>query len=151
MCRTGCRIHTNIICRDLSCMGIKAAMGYRRGCQAKGKYGKPMFVYLPEWDVYVCPQRCYLCYKTTTRQGYREYVGKADRCGNCPRQKECLTDKQTVKVLRRHVWEDYRDEMHNFTKSELGKKIYARRKETIERSLRIQRSCTACDIAECEG
>lgn len=126
--------NTNIICRDLSCMGIKGAMGYRRGCQPKGKYGKFKFTYLPEWDVYVCPERCYLCYRTTTTMGYREYVARENRCNNCPRRAECLTEKQKFKILRRHVWENYRDEMYQFTHTDKGKKIYARRKETIERS-----------------
>lgn len=126
--------NTNYICRDLSNMGISAAMGYRRGCQPKGKYGKYKFRYIPEWDVYVCPERCYLCYRTTTGAGYREYAAREDRCSSCPRRAECLTEKQLYKVLRRHVWEDYRDEMYAFTKSERGKEIYARRKETIERS-----------------
>lgn len=126
--------NTNIICRDLSHMGIQAAMGYRRGCQPKGKYGKFKFRYFPEWDAYVCPERCYLCYRTTTATGYKEYAAREDRCGNCPRREACLTEKQKFKILRRHVWEDYRDEMYEFTHTEQGKKIYARRKETIERS-----------------
>jgi len=126
--------NTNPICRELSRIGIKAAMGYRRGCQLKGKYGKYKFRYFPEWDVYICPERCYLCYRTTTSMGYREYAAKEDRCSSCPRRAECLADKQKFKVLRRHVWEDYRDEMYEFTHTEAGKKIYARRKETIERS-----------------
>lgn len=126
--------NTNPVCRELSRMGLKAAMGYRRGCQPKGKYGKHKFRYFPEWDAYVCPERCYLCYRTTTAAGYREYAAKEDRCGNCPRRAECLTEKQKYKILRRHVWEDYRDEMYEFTHTEKGKKIYTRRKETIERS-----------------
>ena len=126
--------NTNNVCRELSEMGIKGAMGYRRGCQAKGKYGKYKFNYLPEWDVYICPERCYLTYRTTTSVGYREYAASSERCCSCPRQAECLTEKQKTKVLRRHVWEDYRDEMYRFTKTDLGKQIYARRKETIERS-----------------
>lgn len=126
--------NTNIICRDLSNMGIQAAMGYRRGCQQKGKYGKYKFRYLPEGDVYICPERCRLSYRTTTRAGYREYAADHSHCSICPRREECLTEKQTFKVLRRHVWEDYRDKMHRFTKTELGKQIYTRRKETIERS-----------------
>jgi transposase len=126
--------NTNPICRELSRIGIKAAMGYRRGCQPKGKYGKCKFRYFSEWDAYVCPERCYLCYRTTTAIGYKEYAAKEDRCGNCPRREACLTEKQKFKILRRHVWEDYRDEMYEFTHTEQGKKIYVRRKETIERS-----------------
>ena len=54
--------NTNIICRDLSNMGIRELWVTGRGCQPKGKYGKYKFKYLPEWDVYVCPERCYLMY-----------------------------------------------------------------------------------------
>ena len=126
--------NTNIICRDLSRMGISAALGYRRGCQQKGKYGKYKFKYIPEWDVYICPQRCYLSYRTTTRIGYREYTADESHCQGCPRREECLAEKQAFKILRRHVWEDYKDMMYQFTKTDYGKQIYARRKETIERS-----------------
>jgi hypothetical protein len=126
--------NTNNICRELSELSLKGAMGYRRGCQPKGKYGKYKFNYLPEWDAYICPERCYLTYKTTTGAGYREYTAIEERCSNCSRQAECLTEKQKYKTLRRHVWEDYRDEMYYFTKSDYGKQVYARRKETIERS-----------------
>ena len=44
------------ICKYLYEMGIEAAMGNRRGCQQKGKYGKYKFHYLAEWDIYICPQ-----------------------------------------------------------------------------------------------
>lgn len=32
------------------------------------------------------------------------------------------------------MWDDYKDEMYAFTKTDEGRAIYARRKETIERS-----------------
>ena len=122
------------ICKQLRDMGIRAAMGSRRGCQPKGKYSKYKFRYIKEWDIYICPERNYLEYVTTDRNGYREYKCKNDRCANCPRREECLTEKQKTKSLRRHVWEDYRDEAYTFTHTEEGKKIYAKRKETVERS-----------------
>ena len=78
------------ICRKLHEMEINGAMGYRRGCQQKGKYAKWKFKYLKEWDVYICPERNYLEY--------------------------------------------YKDICYEFTKTDAGKEIYARRKETIERS-----------------
>ena len=126
--------NVSYICRYLHNMGIQAAMGKRRGVQQKGKYGKYKFVYLKEWDVYICPERNYLEYVTTDRNGYREYKCKNDRCATCPRREKCLTEKQKTKSLRRHVWEDYRDEAYVFTHTEEGKEIYARRKETVERS-----------------
>lgn len=126
--------NTNIICKELDEMGLMGALGYRRGCQQKGKYGKYKYSYIPQWDVYICPERCYLTYKTTDRNGYREYAATKERCAVCPRRQECLSEKQEVKALRRHVWEDYRDKMNAFTLTDIGKQIYSRRKETIERS-----------------
>ena len=42
--------------------------------------------------------------------------------------------KRETKSLRRHVWEDYRDDVYVFTHTDEGKEIYAKRKEKIERS-----------------
>lgn len=122
------------ICKYLYELGIEAAMGKRRGCQQKGKFGKYQFRYLPEWDVYICPERNYLEYVTTNRNGYKEYKCKNDRCADCPQREKCLSEKQQRKSLFRHVWEDFKDKAYTFTHTEKGKKIYARRKETVERS-----------------
>lgn len=122
------------ICKYLHDMGIQAAMGKRRGVQQKGKYAKYKFRYIKDWDVYICPERNYLEYVTTDRNGYREYRCKNDRCISCPHREECLAEKQKTKSLRRHVWEDFKDEAYIFTHTEQGKQIYARRKETVERS-----------------
>ena len=127
--------NTSAICKMLlEDLKIQAAMGKRRGCQQKGKYGKYKFTYIPDWDVYICPERNYLEYVTTDRNGYKEYKCKNDRCTNCPRREECLSEKQKTKSLRRHVWEKYRDEVYIFTHTDEGKEIYAKRKEKIERS-----------------
>src|SRR3712207_8651363 len=37
-------------------------------------------------------------------------------------------------LFRSYVWEDYKDQIFRFTKTEKGKSIYKRRKEKIERS-----------------
>lgn len=146
--------NTSTICKYLHDMEINAAMGHRRGCHQKGKYGKYKFKYLKEWDVYICPERNYLEYVTTDRNGYREYKCKNDRCANCPRREECLTDKQKTKNLRRHIWEDFKDEAYEFTHSDIGSRIYKRRKETIERSfaeskeLHGQRYCRMRGLAK---
>ena len=126
--------NTVYICKDLSEMGIKAALGRRRGAHQKGKYGKSKFTYIKDWDIYICPERCYLEYRTTNREGYREYRAKENLCQNCLRREECLAAKQKVKMLYRHIWEDYKDAQREFTLSGEGKEIYVGRKETIERS-----------------
>ena len=121
------------ICKYLYELGIEAALGKRRGCHQKGKFGKYQFRYLPEWDVYICPERNYLEYVTTNRNGYKEYKCKNDRCAGCPQREKCLSEKQQRKSLFRHIWEDFKDKAYTFTLTEKGKKIYARRKETVER------------------
>ena len=126
--------NTSAICKQIYDLGIEPAMGKRRGCQQKGKFGKYKYTYLPEWDIYICPEHNYLQYTTTNRQGYKEYKSKNDRCASCPRREMCLSAKQSTKSIRRHVWEDFKDKAWNFTHSDYGKKIYAGRKETIERS-----------------
>lgn len=126
--------NTSAICKEIYDLGINAAMGKRRGCQQKGKLGKYKFAYIPEWDIYICPERNYLEYVTTNRNGYKEYKCKNDRCKNCPRREECLSEKQKTKSLRRHVWEDFKDMAYEYTHTDFGRAVYKRRKETIERS-----------------
>ena len=93
-----------------------------------------MFRYVPEWDTYICPERKYLEYRTTNREGYREYRAKESHCSCCPRKGECLTEKQTCKSLQRHIWEDYKEWQRLYTLSDSGKEIYKGRKEHVERS-----------------
>lgn len=126
--------NTSAICKALHDLDIAAAMGKRRGCQQKGKYGKYKYRYFPDKDIYICPEGYTLEYTTTDRNGYRTYRCKGNHCAGCPRREQCLSSKQKAKSLQRHIWEDYKDEAYNFTHTAEGKAIYARRKETIERS-----------------
>jgi transposase len=126
--------NTTGVCRELDKRGINAALGHRRGLHQKGKWGKYKFCYIPEWDIYICPERCYLDYVTTTRDGYRQYRARKERCSICSRKELCLATKQSVKVILRHIWECFKDKARDFTLSPYGKWVYARRKETIERS-----------------
>jgi len=126
---------TNPICKGLADRKIQGAIGFRLGPHVKGKYTKTKFQYIKELDLYVCPNLYPMHYKTTTREGYREYVSDPEHCGTCPRRDKCLTsDKITYRAIRRHVWEDFKDQVAAFVKTEKGKRIYKHRKETIERS-----------------
>jgi len=125
---------TNLICKELSDRGLKSVMGYRRSPHTKGMYTKNKFEYIKEQDIYVCPALRALHYKTTTRDGYKEYVGNVENCENCPHRAQCFSDKSKTKTIRRHVWESYKEDVVKFTKTDKGKSIYRRRKETIERS-----------------
>ena len=57
----GAGYNTSAICKTLfEYFKVKVAMGKRRGCQQKGKYGEYRFRYIPEWKVYICPEINYL-------------------------------------------------------------------------------------------
>ena len=49
-----------------------------------------------------------LHYKTTTRDGYKEYISKVDDCKNCPYRPKCFSDKGNIKTVIIHVWESYK-------------------------------------------
>ncbi|MGV8084137.1 MAG: IS1182 family transposase [Coriobacteriia bacterium] len=126
--------NTNGLCRKLVGLGVKGALGHRRGNHVKGRWGKYRYRFLPERDIYVCPQGCALAYVTTDRDGYRHYRAEKASCVGCPARGECLSPKQDAKTIHRHIWEDHKDACAGFTRTPEGKAIYARRKETIERS-----------------
>lgn len=125
---------TNSICKGIADRKLTSAIATRLGPHEKGKYTKNKFVYVKEWDVYACPNDCFLKYKTTTRQGYKEYICDKDYCSNCKYKDSCLTGKTEFRTIRRHVWEEHKENNSAFLKTDKGKRIYKRRKETIERS-----------------
>lgn len=126
---------TNNICKGLADRNIISAIAYRIGPHIKGKFTKNKFEYVNEWDCYICPQKYPLRYKTTTRQGYKEYISNENNCSNCPKKHLCLTnEKAQSRTIRRHVWENFKDKNIAFLRTAKGKSIYRRRKETVERS-----------------
>lgn len=125
---------TNNICKKIFERELTAVMEYRRGPHVKGKFSKFRFQYVKEQDIYYCPDLRALEYRTTNRQGYREYVCKEEFCSTCSKKENCLSDKSKRKSLYRHIWEDFKDQVIKFTKTDKGKWLYKRRKETIERS-----------------
>lgn len=127
--------YTAPICKGLADRNIKGAIGYRLGPHKKGKFTKNKFQYVNEWDVVMCPNSYPMYYRTTTRQGYREYKSNKDNCSKCPYKEKCLYDGKETRIIRLHVWEKYKNEVKKFVKYDrLGKRIYKRRKETVERS-----------------
>jgi len=123
------------ICKGLTDLKIQPVIATRLGPHVKGKYTKNKFIYIEEWDVYACPNDCFLKYRTTTREGYAEYVSCKNSCNLCPHRDDCLlNDNQEFRTIRRHVWEIYKERDKQFLKTDKGRSLYKRRKETIERS-----------------
>lgn len=126
--------NTNGLCRELHKLGIKGALGCRKDVHAKGRWSKHRFRYVEEYDCIVCPEGVILSYATTDREGYRHYKAQSQACADCPSKDKCLAPKQKAKEICRHIWEEYKDAWREFSKTAEGKAIYARRKETVERS-----------------
>jgi hypothetical protein len=109
-------------------------IGYRTPTHRDGYVYKRDYKYDAKLDVYICPNGQLLPYQTTNREGYRQYHSDPERCGNCPVRQQCTQSANATKVVTRHVWESSRERMDQHRLSRVGKRIYKRRKETVERS-----------------
>lgn len=126
---------TTGIAQGLEERGILGVTGYRNPTPPRpGMMRKKVFVYEPDLDAYRCPQGQSLPYATTDRSGYRHYKSDPDRCRLCPLLASCTHDKSARRTITRHVWQDARDRADAHRLTDWGKRLYKRRKETVERS-----------------
>jgi transposase len=122
------------ICKGLVERKIYGVIGYSRPTHRAGYLRKKDFVYDEKLNCYLCPQNQALSYRTTTREGYREYVSNPAVCQACPLLGQCTTSRNHTKVVTRHIWQEYKEEINSHRYEDKGKAIYKRRKETVERS-----------------
>jgi transposase len=125
---------TAAIAKGLEDRNIYGVTGYRRPNHVEGLFHKRQFQYDQERDVYVCPNQQLLIYRTTNREGYRQYHSDAQQCRECPLRPQCTRSRNATKIVTRHVWQDSRDRNDAHRLEQHGKRIYKRRKETVERS-----------------
>jgi hypothetical protein len=125
---------TAAICKGLEEREIFAVIGYHRPTHRKGYLRKRELVYNARHDHYRCPAGQVLHYATTNRVGYREYQSDPELCRECPLLELCTQSANHVKVVTRHVWEASKERIDKHRLTERGKAIYAKRKETVERS-----------------
>jgi transposase len=122
------------LCKGLEERNLYGVIGYRRPTHIQGRLPKRLYLYDAQDDSYVCPNGQRLSYRTTNREGYREYRSDPQICQECPLLGQCTSNAQHVKTVTRHVWEEYREKVDFHRKTATGKALYKRRKETIERS-----------------
>ena len=113
--------------------GVTPLMPYTRPQTKKGYFRKDEFVYDEYYDCYICPNDKILEYTTTNRDGYREYKSKGYICESCPYLSQCTQSREHIKVVTRHVWQEYIEKCEDIRHTLGMKAIYAKRKETIER------------------
>lgn len=125
---------TSVICKLVKDNEQTLYVPYKHPITKKGFFKKYEFVYDEYNDCYLCPNDKVLEYRTTNRDGYKEYVSNSNDCMNCPMCSKCTESKNHQKLIQRHVWEEYKEEfMDEVRHSDNWKKIYPHRKETIER------------------
>lgn len=125
---------TAAVCHLTQELGVALVPGYRRPNRGQNEYQKKHFSYDPERDVYICPADELLTYSTTDRNGYRHYRSDTNVCAACPMREKCTKNRKMNKTITRHVWEEAKEEANALRLTKWGKKVYARRKETVERS-----------------
>lgn len=125
---------TAAIAKGLEERDIYGVIGYRTPHHAEGLFRKRQFRYDAEQDAYVCPAGQSLLYRTTNREGYRQYHSDATQCRQCPLRGQCTRSRNCVKVVVRHVWQRCKERIDAHRLEPRGKRVYKRRKETVERS-----------------
>ena len=106
---------------------------YKRPMTKEGFFKKNDYVYDEYYDCYICPNNEIIRYSTTNRNGYREYKSDCRICEKCPMISQCTGSKNHVKVITRHIWEDYMEKCEEIRQTVGMKDLYSKRKETIER------------------
>jgi len=124
---------TPYICKILIDQGIRPVMPYTRPMTKKGFFKNHEYVYDEYYDCYICPNNQILKYRTTNREGYREYKSDPKICRDCPYRSKCTNSKDYTKTIRRHIWAHYVEEAEHLRHTDINKELYEKRKETIER------------------
>ena len=91
------------------------------------------YVYDEYYDCIICPEYQPLSYRTTNRDGYREYCSDPKICAQCPTRQLCTRSKNSTKTVLRHIWKDYEELADDARYTPEYQELYAKRKETIER------------------
>ena len=106
---------------------------YKRPQTMKGGHEWWKYVYDEFYDCVICPEYQILHYRTTNRDGYREYKSNPKICVNCPTRQLCTRSKDCVKTVQRHIWKDYEELADDARYTPKYRNLYKQRKETIER------------------
>ena len=121
------------ICKKVFEDGRVLSTAYKRPQTMKGGHECWKYVYDAFYDCVICPEYQPLKYRTTNRDGYREYKSDPQICAGCPTRERCTHSKDCVKTVQRHIWKDYEELAEDARYTPEYQKLYGKRKETIER------------------
>ena len=125
---------TPAICREIILNNHTPLMPYKRPMTGKGLFKKSEYVYDEYYDCYICPNNETLEYSTTDKKGYKLYKSNTEKCKGCPLKEQCTKSKNNQKVVTRHIWEEYKEQMNENRYTKNWKDNYPLRKETVERT-----------------
>ena len=121
------------ICKKVFRDGRVLSTAYKRPMTMKGGHEWWKYVYDEHYDCIICPEYQPLAYRTTNRDGYREYCSDPKICTQCPTRNLCTRSKNCMKTVLRHIWKDYEELADDARYTPEYQELYAKRKETIER------------------
>ena len=61
------------------------------------------------------------------------YRSTPKECRNCPYKFACGANEKGQKMMTTHIWQEYLDIVEHLRKTDKGKDLYSKRKETVER------------------
>lgn len=121
------------ICKKVFEDGRVLSTAYKRPMTMKGGHEWWKYVYDEFYDCIICPEYQALNYRTTNRDGYREYKSNPEICKNCPTRQLCTNSKDCVKTVTKHIWSKYIELAEDIRHTPKYADLYKLRKEKIER------------------
>ena len=117
---------------NVLCPSGKADKGEWDKRSKKGKYGKKMFRYDEERDVYICPAGRKLGRIGASRKAkHKCVIYRCNDCGLCQHRSRCTKDKLGRTVSRYEV-DAAKEAMSLVFENERARKAYSRRKSMVE-------------------
>lgn len=121
------------IARTVIDSGAELLLPYKCPMTKEGFFTRHDYAYDERFDCYICPNNEVLSYRTTNRNGKHQYKSDKKKCAHCPLIDQCTKSANQTKVIERHIWQDYLDQVEETRYKRGASTIYKRRKETIER------------------
>ena len=131
--------------RGLEERGIPGVIGYRRPTPPRtwhdGRTGRSAT--RPRLTATAAPQGQLLNYATTDRNGYRHYKSNPTVSRSCPLLASCTSSRNATRLITHHPGPTRANKPTPIVLLPRGKRIYKRRKETVERSFPTPNNFTA--------
>lgn len=121
------------ICKLVIDDGKIPVLSYKRPMGKDGFFRPYEYIYEEHFDCVLCPENHVLSYSTTNRDGYREFKSKPYICESCPSRSKCTNNSKCEKTILKRLWSDYLELAEDYRHAPELRRLYDRRKETIER------------------